>query len=183
MNINDIQDGDTFLVRSSSFLSKMICKVMTHWGKKKGYEVKPMYSHAARFIWIADELYVFGSVANGYNPLLFEKEYNWDTDDFAVMRRKKPLTKAEKKQTTRFVLHLDSISIMYQYWNFLKWLLLVYLNINTFGKGNDKMMYCYESEERARKDLNPENYGIISETDIFDLLYDKNYEVIYKSKQ
>lgn len=183
MNINDIQDGDTFLVRSNSFLSKTICKVMKHWGKKNGYNVNLLYSHAARFIWIADELYIFGSVANGYNPILFTKDYDWNTDDFAVMRRKKPLSNKEKKQTTRFVLHLDSISVMYQYWNFIQWLLLVYLNINTFGKDSAKFMYCYESEREARKNLNPENYGDVSETSIFDLLYDENYEVIYKSKQ
>lgn len=185
MNINDIQDGDTLLVRNEkSFLSRTICKVMTKWGKRNGYPVTPMYSHAARFVWIADTLYVFGSVDNGYQPWEFNKHYDWNESDFAVMRRINPLTDEEKKQTTRFVLHLDTVSISYQYWNFIQWLMLVYLHIDTFGKDSEKFMYCYESERECRKNLNPEHYiGDVSKTSIFDLLYDQNYEVIYKSKQ
>ena len=183
MNINDIKDGDTFLVKTDNWLSKTICKVMTIWGRKRRFPVKPIYSHAARFIWIADELYLFGSVENGYNPILFRKHYDWENSDFAIMRRKEPLNEEERKQTINYMLHLDTISISYQYWNFIQWLLLVYLGIDTFGNDSKKFMYCYESERYARKNLNPEKYGNVSKTDIFDLLYDPLYKVIYKSKQ
>jgi hypothetical protein len=61
--------------------------------------------------------------------------------------------------------------------------MLVYLGINIFGKENDKITYCYESERLARKNLNPENYtDNIEQTDIFKLLFDKNYRVIYRSQ-
>lgn len=183
MDIKEIKTGDTFLVKSNSFLSKTICKVMKHWGKKRGFPVDVIFSHAARFVWIADKLYVFESVDNGYNPRLFELHYDWVESDFAVMRRKTPLTPKESKQTTNYCLHLDTISLSYQYWNFFQWLFLVYLGINTFKKDSDKFEYCYESERKARKDLNPEKYGNVNQTDIFDLLYDENYEIIYKSKQ
>jgi hypothetical protein len=185
MNINDIKDGDTLLVRSEkSWLSNTICKVMTKWAKRRGFPKTPMYSHAARFVWIEGKLYVFGSVDNGYQPWEFNKHYDWDNGDFAIMRRKEPLTEEERKQTIHYMLHLDTISISYQYWNFIQWLLLVYLRIDTFGRDSQKFMYCYESERECRKNLNPENYmGDISKTDIFDLLYDPFYEVIYKSKQ
>ncbi len=183
MKITDIQDGDTFLVRTDAFLSKEICKVMTHWSKKRGFPAIPMYSHAARFQWLADDLYLFGSVDNGYHPILFNLHYNWNDSDFAVMRRKKPLSDEEKKLNLKFMLHLDTLSISYQYWNFVQWLLLVYLGINTFGNDTERFLYCYEAERRARKNLNPESYGNVSKTDIFDLLYDPLYEVIYKSKQ
>jgi hypothetical protein len=183
MNISDIKNGDSFLIKSNSFLSKTICAVMKHWGKKKDYDISILFSHAARFIWIADELYIFGSVDNGYKPLLFKLHCNWNADDFAIMRRRTPLTKAEENQTINYVLHLDTLSIAYQYWNFVQWLLLVYLNINTFKRESDKFNYCFESERKARKNLNPDQYGSVAETDIFDLLYDKNYEIIYKSKQ
>jgi hypothetical protein len=182
MNINDVKTGDSFLVRSNSFLSKTICAVMKHWGKKKGYNVDIIYSHAARFVWLADELYLFGSVDNGYNPILFNRHYNWDTDNFAVMRRNTELSHKEEDQTINFVLHLDTVSIGYQYWNFIQWLMLVYLNINTFKNDTDKFNYCFESEAKARKNLNPDQYGNVSETDIFDLLYDKNYSIIYRSQ-
>lgn len=33
----------------------------------------------------------------------------------------------------------------------------------------------------ARKDLYPQNYGDVNRTDIFDLLFDKDYELIYRS--
>lgn len=183
MNINDIKTGDTLLVKSDKFLSKTIVKVMKHWGKKKGYPTNIIYSHAARFVWIANKLYVFESVDNGYNPRLFEIHYDWDKSDFAIMRRKISLSEEEIKQTTHFCLHLDTISIMYQYWNFFQWLLLVYLKINTFKKDTDKFEYCFESERKARKNLNPENYGNVNQTDIFDLLYDPNYEIIHISKK
>ena len=183
MDIKDIKTGDSLLVKSDSFLSKTICKVMKHWGKKNNYDTSIIYSHAGRFIWIADELYVFESVDNGYNPRLFKLHYNWETNDFAVMRRKKALTIAEQKQTTTYCLHLDTISLMYQYWNFFQWLALVYLNINTFKEDSDKFNYCYESECKARKNLNPDKYGKVNQTDIFDLLHDENYEIIYRSKE
>jgi hypothetical protein len=185
MNINDIKDGDTLLVRNEkSFLSRNICKVMTKWGKRRGVPLTPMYSHAARFVWIEGELYVFGAVDSGYKPWLFNRHYDWENGDFAIMRRKEPLTEDERKQTIHYMLHLDTVSISYQYWTFIQWLLLVYLRINTFGKDSDKFMYCYEAERAARKNLNPGHYvGDISQTDIFDLLYDPFYEVIYKSKQ
>jgi len=178
----DIKTGDTFLVRSDTFLSKTICKVMRHWGKKNGYPTDMIYSHAARFVWLADELYLFGSVENGYNPILFDRHYDWDHDDFVVMRRKTPLTPEEEKQTIHYVLHLDTVSVSYQYWNFIQWLLLVYLNIDTFKEDGDKFNYCYESEARARRNLNPEFYDKVYKASVFDLLYDPNYEIIYKSK-
>lgn len=182
MNINDVKTGDSFLVRDNSFLSKTICAVMKHWGKKNSYNVDILYSHAARFVWVADELYLFGSVVNGYNPIIFNRHYNWETDNFVVMRRNVPLTEAEEKQTTNYVLHLDTVSIGYQYWNFIQWLLLVYLRIDTFKNDNEKFNYCFESERRARKNLNPDQYGNVAKTDMFDILYDKNYSIIYRTR-
>ncbi len=183
MNIIDIKTGDSFLIRGTSKISDLIYKIMKHWGKKKGLNTDLIYTHAARFIWINNDLYIFGSIGNGYEPLLFTDKYNWNTTDFAVMRRKIPLTIEEQNKTTEYVLHLDSISIGYQYWNFFQWLFLIYLGVDFFGKGSDKFNYCYESERKARKNLNPENYGNVTETSIFDLLYDKNYDIIYRSKQ
>jgi hypothetical protein len=183
INISDIQTGDSFLVRNrKDWLSNIICAVMKKWGKKKGYNVDLLFSHAARFVWIADELYLFGSIDVGYRPILFRLHYNWENDEFVIMRRKTELTEKEKKQTTNYCLHLTTISLMYQYWNFIQWLMLVYLGINTFGGKGDRANYCYESEDKCRKDLNPEWYGDISEVSIFNLLYDKNYSIIYKSK-
>lgn len=182
MKINEIKNGDSFLVKSNSFLSKAICKVMKHYGKKKGYDTSILYSHAARFCWIAGELYLFGSVDNGYNPILFRLHYDWDKDDFAIMRRNTELSEKEELQTINYCMHLDTVSISYQYWNFFCWIFLVYLNINLFRKDSDSFTYCYESERKARKNLNPENYGDTSQTDIYQLLYDNNYKIIYKSK-
>ena len=181
MKKDDVKTGDTFLVKSDKFLSRTICKVMKHWGKMKGYDTSIIYSHAARFIWIDDVLYLFGSVINGYNPIEFDDNYNWNTSDFAIMRHKPPITFDEEKKTRKFCLHLDSVSITYQYWNFVQWLTLVYLKINLFTKDSEKFCYCYESERLARKDLYPQNYGDVNRTDIFDLLFDKDYELIYRS--
>jgi hypothetical protein len=184
MDIKEIKNGDSFLVNGDTFLSRTICKVMKHWGKKKGYNTTILYSHAARFCWIADELYLFGSVDNGYQPIKFRLHYDWNKDDFAIMRRKTELSATEEKQTINYCLHLDTVSVGYQYWNFIQWLLLAYVGINTFKKGtNDSFNYCYESERKCRKDLNPENYGDVSQTDIFDLLYDPNYTILYRSKK
>ena len=186
MKFEEVKTGDTILVNNDSFLSRTIRKVMKKWGKKNGYDTSVIYSHAGRCIWIAGELYVFESVDNGYQPRLFRLHYPWNYADFAIMRRKTPLTAKETKKTTHFCLHLDTISLGYQYWNFIQWLLLVYLGINTFEKrkeDNDKFEYCYESEREARKNLNPDYYGNVDQTDVFQLLYDQNYEIIYKSKQ
>jgi len=181
-NLKDIRTGDTFLTKSNTFISKAICKVMKDWGKKKGYNTDLIYSHAARFVWIAGELYLFGSVDNGYNPILFRKHYDWDKDNFLIMRRKENLTLQEENKTLNYCLHLDTVSIGYQYWNFIQWIIKVYLNISLFWKDKDKFTYCYEAERKARKELNPENYGEVYITDIFELIYDKYYNIIYKSE-
>jgi hypothetical protein len=185
MELKDIKTGDTVLVNHDNFLSRTIRKVMKKWGKKNGYDTSLLFSHAGRCIWISKKLYVFESVANGYQPRLFENHYDLQKTDLAIMRRKTPLKKDEMDQTTHFCLHLDTLSISYQFWNFAQWLLLVYLGINTFSKrkdDNDKFEYCYESEREARKNLNPDRYGNVDQTDIFQLLYDPNYEIIYKSR-
>ena len=183
MTINDVQLGDSMLRKDpKDFISRVICAVMLKWAKKQGYPKDLVYSHAARLIPIAGKLYVFGSIDSGYKPWIFELHYNWDEDDFCIMRRKTPLTQEEQNQTTNFCLHLVTISRMYQYLNFIKWLMIVYLNINLFKKENNHIMYCYNSEHECRENLNPDSHLNDPKTDVFQLLYDPNYEIIYKSK-
>jgi len=179
MKMTDIKTGDTLLVKTDAFLSKIICRVMKRWGKKMGYDVKQVYSHAARFVWIAEKLYLFGSVENGYNPIIFTRHYDFEKSNFVIMRRLKELSEQEALQTINYCLHLDTLSITYQYWNLFQWLVLVYLNINLFKEDSDKFTYCFEAERKARKNLNPENYTSVYITDIFHLLYDKNYKIIH----
>ena len=178
MTIQEIKTGDTFLVKGKSFLSRSICKVMKRWGKKNNYPLNFIFSHAATFVWIYDTLYLFGSTESGYKPLEFDKHYSWDKDEFAVMRRSKELSEEETNKTVRYVMHLNTVSLTYQYWNFFQWLLLVYLNINTFKKDSDDFTYCFESEMMRRKELNPSWYGDVYRTDIFQLFYDRHYGVI-----
>lgn len=181
MKLEDIKTGDTFLVRNpKDFISRMICKVMTKWGKKKGYNTDLVYSHAARFGWIANELYLFGSIDSGYRPILFKLHYSLE-DNCVIMRRNKDLSNDEQNQTINYCMYLTTVSKLYQYWNFIQWLMLVYLNIDTFKKDSDGFTYCYESERMARANLNPENYKDVYKTDIFQLIYDPNYKIIYKN--
>jgi hypothetical protein len=182
---DQIHTGDTFLVTNpKDFVPRQICAVMRQWAKKKGYDKLPDYnpkfifSHAARFAWIAGELYLFGSIDSGYKPILFRRHYNFDKDYYIVMRRKAALSDTEKDQTINQCIHLVTVSGLYQFWNFVQWLALVYLDINLFKKDSDKFTYCYEGERMARKDLNPENYGDTYQTDLFQLVYDPNYEII-----
>jgi hypothetical protein len=184
MKLEDVQIGDSMLRRDpKDFISRVICAVMVKWGKKQGYNTDLVYSHAAALIPISGLVYAFGSIDSGYKPWVFEKHYDWDKDDFCIMRRKTPLTKEEQEQTTNFCLHLVTISRMYQYLNFVKWLMLVYLGINIFGKKeNEHIMYCYNSEYQRRRNLNPELYPSSPQTDLFQLLYTPSYEIIYKSK-
>ena len=184
MKIEEIKTGDSFLVRDKSFISRCICGVMKHWAKKTGNTllIPLIYSHAGRFVWIAGELYIFGSIENGYQPLLFRENYDLEKDDYIIMHRKLELTIAEEEQTANYCLHLDSVSIIYQYWMVIQWLAKVYLNIDLFAKDSDSTTYCYEAEMMARKNLNPDKYGQTFETDIFKLVNDPNYEIIYKSR-
>lgn len=183
IKIDQIKTGDTFLVSGSSWISNTILKVMRRWGKKQGYDVDKIhiYSHAARFIWEGDKLWLFGSVENGYQPILFEEHYNLKKTEMCIMRRYKELDEKETSQTTNYCLHLDGVSISYQYWNFIQWLLLVYLGINTFKKDSDRFTYCFEGERLCRKNLNPENYEDVFQTDIYQLLLDPNYHIIYEN--
>jgi hypothetical protein len=181
MTPQDIKTGDSFLIKGTSFISRIICKVMVKWGKKKGYNTDLIYSHAGRFVWIAGDLYIYGSIDSGYKPWIFKDHYDWDKDTFCIMRRKQELSPIEENRTINYVQHLVTVSLAYQYWNFVKWLLLVYVNIDWFNKTSDDFTYCYQSEYMCRRDLNPETHKEDYQVDIFELLYDPNYEIIYKS--
>ena len=183
-NIKDIKTGDAFLTTDySSFISKAIRYVMTAWGKKKGYDTQTVLSHAGTFVWIADELYVYGSVESGFKPWLFRYHYSLidPNEGVIIMRRKEPLTDKEEKQITNYNQHLTTVSIGYQYWNFIQWLVLVYLGINMFKVDSDNFTYCFESQLLCRKNLNPDRYGETWMTDYFMLVNDPYYDIIYKN--
>ncbi len=184
-----IQTGDSIGIRNpKNFISRQICAVMKKWAKKKGYDkianYDPdlIYSHFARLVWIGETLYVCGSIDSGYRPWELNLHYNLESDQYVLMRRNVDLTEDEKIATVKYCLHLIAVSKLYQYWNFIQWLLLVYLNIDTFRKDSDGYTYCYESERMARKQLNPEFYGETYKTDQFQLIYDSNYHIYYKNK-
>lgn len=194
MNINDIQTGDTFLTTNyKSFISKSIVKVMKYWGKKHYKIIKPIVlSHACRFAWIDNELYVYGSIDSGYKPWLFRLHYslNNPNEGCIIMRRKQPLDINEKSKTIHYMQYLVTVSFIYQFTNFIKWLCLVYLNIDLFKISSyinkifgttNKILYCYQSEYMCRKNLNPENYGNTEKVDFFMLVNDTNYQIIYQN--
>ena len=179
MKIEEIKTGDTLLIRGTGFISNVICKVMEKWGKRNKYDTSKLYSHAGTFIWIAGELYVFGSIDSGYKPWLFKLHYDWDKDNYLIMRRNTELTLEESNKVTNYCLHLVTVSLLYQYWNFIQWLVLVYLKINLFKQDSPDYTYCYESTRMVRKDLDPDNYTEVYQSDLFQILYDKNYSIIF----
>lgn len=195
MKLNDIKTGDSFLVTNyEDFISKCIVHVMKKWAKKRGIKTDIILSHAAEFIWITNELYVYGSIDSGYKPWLFRKHYSLDdlNEGCVIMRRKIPLTIEEQNKITNYCQYLVGVSFMYQYFNLVKWLLLVYLNINIFKLSYKiskflntvyKITYCYESTYMCRKYLNPEYYNNHEDymVDFFMLINDINYEIIYKN--
>lgn len=185
MKLNEIKTGDNLLVTSNKWLSRTIVKVMKDWGKKTNRHLDKVYSHAGTLIWSGGELYVFESVDGGFKPRLFEDHYDLVDSDLAIMRRNKPLNKTDEDRVINAAFRLTRKSTSYQYWNFIQWLSTVYLGIkmfNTKKEDNDKFEYCYESTMEIRKALNPENYGNVDMTDIYDLMLDPNYKVIYQSK-
>jgi hypothetical protein len=189
METSQIKTGDNFFTTDyNSFVSKTICKVMLKWAQKKKIPIaldskgsKIILSHACTFVWIADKLYVMGSIDSGYKPWLFDNHYklNDPNEGVAIMRRKIPLTKDEENALTHEALHLVGVSFMYQYWNLIQWLALVYLGINLFKKDSDAVTYCYESTYLLRKKLNPNNYGQTFMVDLFSLTNDTLYSFIY----
>jgi len=183
-DINSIKTGDTFLTTDySSFISWCIRGVMKKFAKKNNIDSSIVLSHSGRFVWIANELYVYGSVDSGYKPWLFNNHYslNDSNEGVIIMRRKIPLTKEEENKTINYCQYLVTVSIGYQYWNFIQWLAFVYLNIDLFKKDGDQFTYCFESELMCRRNLNPEKYGDTYQTDFFRLLNDINYEIVYKN--
>lgn len=182
--IDQIQTGDTLLVTNyKDFVSKTIVSTMKKYNKQNNINCPIVLSHSARFSRIAGKLYVFGSIDSGYKPWIFEKHYslNDPNEGLVIMRRKVPLTFKEKMQTINYMMHLTTISFMYQYWALLQWLLLVYLKIDTFKEDSDKTTYCYEGELKCRKDLNPSNYGQTYKVPFHILINDPLYEIIYNN--
>lgn len=189
MNIQDIKTGDDFLTTTyNGFISKAIRTVMKKWAKKKcitipktkdGKEI--IMSHAGTFVWVGEELYLYGSIDSGYKPIVFKDHYSLTSKDHAaiVMRRIIPLNNKEMNKVIKFCQHLVTVNLLYQYWNFIQWCLLVYLNINLFNKDRDAFTYCFESTMKKRQDLDPMNYLDTEQTDVFQLLNDTTYTIIY----
>jgi hypothetical protein len=187
MDIKDIKTGDCLLTTDyKAFLSKSIVKVMNHWKKKQKIVcTEATLSHAGTFAWIAGELYVYGSIESGYKPWLFKVHYSFDNvnEGDIVMRRVTPLTPEEENIVINYVQHLITISISYQFWNFIQWIMLVYFNVDWFKKDSDDFTYCYESQHLVRKHLNPDKYGDTYKTSYFDLVNDPNYSVIFRHEK
>jgi hypothetical protein len=184
MELQSIKTGDVLLVTSyNSFISKAIVHVMKRWAKKLGLKPDFILSHAGTFVWINGILYVYGSIDSGYKPWIFEDHYDLNSPNqgIVIQRRNIPLTKEEEDKTVKYVQHLTTVSLMYQYWNFIQWLILVYLGWNLFRKDRDAFTYCFEAEYKRRKDLNPEWYpGQDYRVDFFMLSMDKHYPIIFK---
>ena len=195
MDINFIKTGDNFLTTDyNDFVSKSIVAVMKKYAKQKGIKADIVLSHAAEFVWIAGELYVYGSIDSGYKPWIFNKHYSLtgSTEGCVIMRRKIPLSIEEQNKITNYCQYLVGMSFMYQYFNLIKWLALVYLHINLFKLSYKiskffntvyKITYCYQSTYMCRKNLNPEYYNNHEDymVDFFMLINDENYEIIYKN--
>ena len=195
MELSSIQTGDNFLTTDyNSFVSTTIVKVMKKYAKQHNIKSEIVLSHAAELIWIAGELYIYGSIDSGYKPWLFRKHYSLtgSTEGCVIMRRKTPLTEEEQNKITNYCQYLVGVSFMYQYFNLIKWLALVYLHINLFKLSYkiskllntiNKITYCYQSTYMSRKNLNPEYYNNHEDymVDFFMLIDDNNYEIIYKN--
>jgi hypothetical protein len=182
MRKEEVQTGDNFFIKGSGLISDTICTTMIRWGKQQEYDTSRVYSHAGTFVWIGGELYVFGSIDSGFKPWLFNYHYDWDKDDFMIQRRNIPLSFSDTNLVVHTCMHYVTVSLLYQYWNFIQWLVLVYLHINLFRKGSQDFTYCYNSTKLIRKALNPEKYNDEGLTDIFTLIYDPNYYTLYTSR-
>jgi hypothetical protein len=194
MKITDIKTGDSILVTNyNNFLSNTIRKVMFKFGKQENIITDTILSHACTAVWIDNELYAFGSVESGYKPWLFKLHYSLqdlNRNGIVVMRRNEPLSKEEEVKLRHYCIHLNTISIAYQFWNFIQWLAYVYCTVkvkgkrfrlNLFTKDADAFNYCYESGMLCRKWLNPDNYKDCCITSFFDLYFDSSYHVVYKN--
>jgi hypothetical protein len=188
MMIEAIKTGDNLLIRNpNDFVSRSIVGVMKDYAKEQGYTSDPnfdinfTFSHAATFVWVGGKLYLYGSIDSGYKPILFNKHYDWYNDQYCIMRRNGELTIEDENTVITECQHLVTVSNGYRYWMFLGWLAKVYLNFNTFGKRSpEHFTYCYESTRLVRQALSG-NTDPTAITDVYELIYDPEYSVIYRN--
>ena len=85
-----VKTGDAILFHSNTTLGKAIQYEMKKWGKDHDLHTFVLdgwiANHVGVLIWIADKLYVFESIANGYKPTLLIDDYDLDNCDYAIIR-------------------------------------------------------------------------------------------------
>jgi len=176
MKIEDIKSGDKIAIRSNSFLSKVICYFMKQFAEKNLIKYDWIGSHLATCFWDKNtgNLLVAESVDNGFHFREFKKHYDLDKDDIKILTPKIPYTDKQISDMWNYAMHLQTINLGYQYWNFIQWILYIETKINLFGKGGKKFTFCYESTYLLSQITDPINFDIKNEIiSFFDVYYNK----------
>lgn len=176
-----IQTGDRFLIQGDikkQVLPRGIHHFMKLYGEKFGLKADWLCTHAGSLVNEDGKIWVYEAVATGYKKNNFEKHYG-KKGNYVIMR-KNDITPSQQwaywvnadKYTSRFK--------PYQYWNFIQWILFIYSqgNIDLFGPGSAKALYCFEGEARNSNAMEYGHYPWPEITTSYDLYNDNKYSVI-----
>lgn len=183
MKLEDIKTGDYYLVKSKVIMSRAIQYFMRLYAKKWKikYTEDDIYSHAGTFLWLNNTLYIAESVDNGFSLREFSRHYNIGNGRSAVYSPVVPYTKDEISSVIKNAIELTTVNVMYQIWNFVQWPLYIWTKgkVNLFPKRKNSRgtTYCFESTQRIKEVVRPQNYNDNPEiTNIFMLSLDKNFK-------
>jgi len=181
MKEEDIKTGDVYLVNGrnekgkQTFLSKAIDWWMKVYAKKYNIKYDWIGSHAATFLWIGKNLYLGESIDNGFHIRKFKAHYDFEKDDFCVLKPIKPYTEEEQEKIVELIISLQVVNVFYKYTNFIFWPIYIVFGINLFGKTR-KFTYCYESTDMIMKEMNRSVAKDIYVSSFFDLYNNENYK-------
>lgn len=177
MKTKDIQSGDILAIKGEGFPSPQIIYFMKQYAKKKGIKYDFIGSHLATCFWDKNtgKLLVAESVDNGFHFREFEKHYDLAKGNIKILRPITPYSEKEIENMWNYAMHLQTVNLGYQYWNFIQWILYIELGISTFGKGGTKFTYCYESTARIAESVRPNDWkGLDEVVSFFDVYNNKS---------
>lgn len=178
----NIKSGDIFLIKGKGFISDSIVHFMKRYAKKKNIKYDWIGSHAGTLFWDKNSgrLVIAESVDNGFHIRIFDKHYNLEKDNYRIITPIVPYSESEQQRLWNEAMHLQTINIGYQYWNFAQWILYIETGINIFAKHGDRFTYCYESTCEIAQSVRPNDWPYKEKEiwNFFDMYNNKNFKLL-----
>jgi hypothetical protein len=179
-SIQNIKDGDIFLVANNKPISHGIMAFMWLWAIQKRQPTIFVPSHAGTLYWENGELVIYESLKNGNEKRIFLKSYDLEKITWFILTPNMPYTSQEQIKMKMYAEEL-LFNKHYQYGSFLSWIICVAtLGIVQTWRDSDKLTVCFEYAARLAASQRPSDWPKkLENVTGIDILENTNWRVLY----